>query len=34
MRDFIESIELFPESSENGSLLKRIDFKFPVSYST
>ena len=33
MRDFIESIELFPECRENGSLLKHIDFKFPVSYS-
>jgi len=32
MRDFVESIELFPECQENGSLLKHIDFKFPVSY--
>ena len=32
MRNFIERIELFPERKENGSLLKYIEFKFPVRY--
>lgn len=31
MRDFIESIELFPECRENGSLLKHIDFNIILS---
>lgn len=32
MQAFIERIEIFPEKQENGRILKRIKFKFPVWY--
>lgn len=30
--NFIESIELYPEKSDKGRILKQIEFKFPVCY--
>lgn len=30
--NFIESIELYPEKTDEGRILKQIDFKFPVYY--
>lgn len=32
MRDFIESIEVLPERTESGRILKRIDLRFPIYY--
>lgn len=32
LRNFIDSIELYPERQDNGRILKQIDFKFPVYY--
>jgi site-specific DNA recombinase len=32
MRDFISTIEIFPEYQANGRILKHIEFKFPVNY--
>lgn len=32
LRNFIESIELYPEKRDNGRILKQIEFKFPVYY--
>ena len=29
---FIEAVHIYPEEQPNGQILKRIDFKFPVSY--
>ncbi len=31
-RNFLESIELYPEKLDNGRILKQINFKFPVYY--
>ncbi len=32
MKDFINSIELYPEKMDNGSIVKQIKFKFGVYY--
>ena len=32
MKDFINSIELYPEKMDNGSIVKQINFKFGVYY--
>ena len=32
MRDFIESVEIYPEKLDNGRMLKQINFNFPVYY--
>ena len=32
MKDFINSIELYPEKMDNGSIVKQINFKFGVCY--
>ena len=32
MRDFIESVEIYPEKMDNGRMLKQINFNFPVYY--
>ena len=32
MRDFIESVEILPERTESGRILKRIDLRFPIYY--
>lgn len=32
LRDFIDSIELYPEKQDNGRILKQINFRLPVYY--
>ncbi len=32
LRDFIESVEIYPEKLDNGRMLKQINFNFPVYY--
>lgn len=32
LRDFIESVEIYPEKMDNGRMLKQINFNFPVYY--
>lgn len=32
MRDFIESVEIYPEKLDNGRICKQINFNFPVYY--
>lgn len=32
MRDFIESVEIYPGKMDNGRMLKQINFNFPVYY--
>ncbi len=32
LRNLIESIELYPEKQDNGRIIKRVEFKFPVFY--
>ena len=32
MKDFINSIELYPEKMDNGNIVKQINFKFGVYY--
>lgn len=32
MRNFIDSIEIFPERTESGRILKHIDLRFPIYY--
>lgn len=32
LRDFIESVEIYPEKMDNGCMLKQINFNFPVYY--
>lgn len=32
LETFIESVQIYPEEQPNGQILKRIDFKFPISY--
>ena len=32
MRNFIESIEILPERTESGRILKHIDLRFPIYY--
>lgn len=32
LRDFIESIELYPEKKDNERSIRQVNFKFPVYY--
>ncbi len=32
LRDFIESVEIYPEKLDNGRICKQINFNFPVYY--
>lgn len=32
LENIIEAVHIYPEEQDNGQILKRIDFKFPISY--
>lgn len=32
LENFIEAVYIYPERQPNGQILKRIDFKFPITY--